>query len=161
MEMSALGRLEALTSRYGMVPRQMSVLPIDVELMSEDRPTLNGRKTGTVTILISPLPYIGPTSAMREACGPVNPETLGFQCASGWKAFVHWRSMDGLIGVVKVLDQLYREGDDTSYLGSLQKRLIHANMQAAKHGEAYFLRATNDRSEDEGQDSASESDSSP
>ncbi|KAK5061415.1 hypothetical protein LTR84_007957 [Exophiala bonariae] len=140
--MKPIDRLAALTSRYGMVPQHMSVLPLDVELASDvsQVPTLNGLKTGSVTILLTSAAYIGPTLAMRRECGEVNAGSLSFQCLSGWASFDQWRQTNGLAGVVRRLEDLYHDvNSKLCFFVELQRRLVLANMKAASEGEAYHL----------------------
>jgi hypothetical protein len=82
----------------------MSVLPVDVEFSSTPGviPTLNGLKNGTVTVLISPILYIGFTKNIRGVCGEPNGE-LEIQREKGWGPFKVWRRNDGLIGAARRL----------------------------------------------------------
>ena len=138
---SPYDQLVSLTSRYGMVPRGMSVLPIDVEISvdSTQAPILNALKTGTATVLISPSAYVGPTLAMRNACDPLDSEKLQYYASTGWSAFEQWRQRDGMEGVVRELSALYRSDDcQLAFFAALQRNLIVANMHAATRGQAYY-----------------------
>lgn len=159
--MMPLKQVEALTSRYGMVPQYMSVLPLDVELLPSagPGPILNGLKTGAATILLSPVTYIGPTNAMRLACGSIDMKTLQYRPSAGWKSFRQWRQAGGLVGAVKVLNQMYRNQEDgLLFLGSLQQRLIEANRIAGAGGEAYYLPDQGTKDEDEDADEDADED---
>ncbi|KIY01370.1 uncharacterized protein Z520_02922 [Fonsecaea multimorphosa CBS 102226] len=133
-------RLKNLTARYGAIPKTMSVLPIDIELFgAAEAPRLNGLKTGTVTVMMLPVPYVGLTKEMRKACEPLDEDTLEYRASEGWHDFQPWRSSNGLVGIAMELKKFYVRGDiDFLFYGSLQKRLCRAGRQAAQGGQAYF-----------------------
>ncbi|OCT49606.1 hypothetical protein CLCR_07446 [Cladophialophora carrionii] len=135
----------------------LSVLPIDGELFaaSPSLATLQGLKTGSVTILITPKVYIASTKAMRAVCEEVDHKTLEFHCPEGWTRFKGWRQDDGLMGAARRLGEIYRDvGADLVPYGALHRRLIRANMKAAQHGQAYFERQPERELDTKGDDSA-------
>lgn len=116
--MSPYERLHRLSSRHGWVPDWEPVLPFALELYDMDDqpslPVLSGGSEELLTILVTPILYLGPTEDIRAVChggwslakSREHKDYLYTGNTEGWGEFGRWKE-DGAKELLRRLRSIY------------------------------------------------------
>jgi hypothetical protein len=158
--MTPMDQLNRVSARNGWIAERMTVMPIDVQLESEEpkTPTLDGATTAAVTIYICSKAYVGLTKQMRAQLNDAgSPE---YRTASKGEVFgvdyriIHkgrlnmFATRNGM-DILDRLESLHRHGMDAGrecvmLYAVLMKLLVNAGVEAVKLGAAYGTQSTED-----------------
>lgn len=152
-------RSDTLQSRHGWVADDMPVLPFTAQLEDGPQrvhPDMLGSTIAPITLLITPIPYIGPTKQLRayfeeryilKDRSKHNPTGVSWFPQKGvtWESLADFRLSPPASNIVDYLETCYRQkkpefdGEYLTLYKHLRDRWLDAHIRAARSGQPYAI----------------------